>query len=180
MQRLRRIAFCLLLASVASAQDTFPGLNAIMTAAEKKRAGLERLTPDEIGVIDAALIRYYMRVVTGVGPLPSPEALAAQQRAERAAAAAALPHEAPGLWERFGLGKNPEADWRTQPPMTAKVASWQGGNRFVLDNGQVWEGLDPIPFELPGRQIIIEARPMGNFALKLDEKSAVVRVKRLK
>ena len=180
MNRLRLIPFFLLLTATIVAQDTFPGLSAIMTAAEKKRAGLERLSPDEIGVIDAALIRYYMRIVTGVGPLPSPEALAAMQRADQAAAAAAMPRLSPSIWERFGLTKLPETDWRTQPPMTAKVTSWQGGNRFVLDNGQVWEGLDPIPFELPGKHIIIEARPMGNFALKLDEKSAAVRVKRLK
>jgi hypothetical protein len=161
---------CLLLTGAASAQDAFPGLTAILTPAEKKRAGLDRLTPDEIGVIDAALIRYYMRVVTGLGGTPPP----AVSNVERP------PESAPGLLDRFGLAKLTDTDWRRQPPMTAKVTAWQGGNRFVLDNGQVWEGLDPIPFELPGKSIIIEARPMGNFALKLDEKSATVRVKRLK
>ena len=51
---------------------------------------------------------------------------------------------------------------------------------MTLDNGQVWEGLDSIPFELEGKQVIIEARPLGGFALKLDEKSAVIRVQRVK
>ena len=168
MKRPRLFLFCLLFASTAFAQDTFPGLNAIMTDAEKKRAGLSRLSPDEIGVIDAALIRYYMRVVTGLNGLPpAPEPVAA-------------PPPAPTLLERFGLPNLTNTDWRNQPPLIAHCTSWQGANRFVLDNGQVWEGLDQIPFELPGKQIIIEARPGGSFALKLDEKSAIIRVRRLK
>ena len=169
MQRLRLFSFCLLLTTVAPAQDTFPGLGAILTDAEKKRAGFDRFTPDEVGVIDAALIRYYMRVVTGLSGTPPPPD-----------PAAAAPRGAPSLWERFGLIKLSESDWRTQPPMIARCTGWQGGNRFALDNGQVWEGLENIPFEIEGKQVTIEARPLGNFALKLDEKSAVVRVKRLK
>ena len=165
----RLFALGLLLASTALAQDTFPGLSAIMSAEEKKRAGLDRLTPDEVGVIDAALIRYYMRVVTGLSGLPPPPE-----------PVAAAPRTAPGIWERFGLAKLTDTDWKKQPPMIVKVAGWAGGNRFTLDNGQIWEGLENIPFEIAGKQVIIEARPLDNFALKLDDKSAVVRVRRLK
>lgn len=58
---------------------------------------------------------------------------------------------------------------------------WTGGNRFQLDNGQVWEGLEQIVLELPpGREVIIEARPLNGFAMKLDDRSAVVRVQRVK
>jgi hypothetical protein len=158
----------LLLGGPAFAQDTFPGLNAILTAEEKKRAGLSRFSPDELGVIDAALIRYYMRVVTGlpgVAPTPAPEAAPAAE---------------PGFWDRFGLTKLTDADWKKQTPLIAKVTGWQGGNRFALDNGQVWEGVDTIPYEIAGKPVTIEARPLGNFALKLDDKSAVVRVRRVK
>ncbi len=168
MKLLRPLTLGLLLASTAFAQDTFPGLDAIMTADEKKRAGLDRLSPDQVGVIDAALIRYYMRVVTGL-PGVAP-----------ARAAEPPPPREPSVWERFGLMKITEGDWRKLPPMTAKVTAWQGTNRFTLDNGQIWEGLEPIPYEIAGKRVIIEARPAGNFALKLDEKSAVVRVQRVK
>jgi hypothetical protein len=164
----RLFCFCLVLASTASAQDTFPGLNAILSDAEKKRAGLSRLSPDEVGVIDAALIRYYMRVITGLNGIPP------------APPPAATPPPEPTLRERLSLPNLTNSDWRTQPPLLARCTSWQGANRFVLDNGQVWEGLDPIPFELPGKPVIIEARPNGAFALKLDDKSAIVRVRRLK
>ncbi|MBI5770048.1 MAG: hypothetical protein HZA93_19890 [Verrucomicrobia bacterium] len=170
MKSFRSLALGLLLTSAALAQDAFPGLDAILTPEEKKRAGLSRLSPDELGVIDAALIRYYMRVVTGLpGKPPPPEA-----------APTSAPQREPGFWDRFGVTKLADGDWKNLAPMTAKVTGWQGGNRFALDNGQVWEGLEPIPFELPGKSVIIEARPLGNFALKLDAKSAAVRVKRVK
>ena len=173
MKPFRLFFFGLLLASTALAQDTFPGLSAIMSAEEKKRAGLDRLTPDEVGVIDAALIRYYMRVVTGLpGVPPAAAPLAASKRIEDG--------REPSLWDRFGIAKLTDTDWKKQPPMIVKVAGWVGGNRFTLDNGQIWEGLENIPFEIAGKQVIIEARPLDNFALKLDDKSAVVRVRRLK
>ena len=164
----RLFSLGLLLVSTASAQDTFPGLDAILSDSEKKRSGLSRLSPDEVGVIDAALIRYYMRVITGLNGLPPPPP------------PVAAPPPAPSLLERFGLPNLTNTDWRTQPPLVARCTGWQATNRFVLDNGQVWEGLEPIPFDLTNKPIIIEARPGGNFALKLDEKSAVVRVRRQK
>jgi hypothetical protein len=187
MKLLRPLALALLLSLPALADEgIFPGVRVVLTPAEWKRAGLDRLSPDEIGVIDAAVIRHYLRMVTGVGPLPPPAASApatAKARVEsRGTSAASVPPPATstGLWDRLGLGKNSDADWRAVPPLIARCTGWAGGNRFTLDNGQVWEGLDNIPFELEGKQVIIEARPLGNFALKLDEKSAIVRVKRLK
>ncbi|HTO03720.1 MAG TPA: hypothetical protein VL069_08460 [Opitutus sp.] len=41
------------------AEDGFPGLKTILSEAEWQRAGLDRLSPDQIGVIDAALIRHH-------------------------------------------------------------------------------------------------------------------------
>ena len=189
---LRRFFFLALifLTSAFAAEGIFPGLRSVLTDAEWKRAGLDRLSPDQVGVIDAAIISHYMRAVTGVGPLPSAAALTAVPRAAPVSPVAAQPPAAakppesargsPSIWERFGLSKGSDSDWRKQPPLLARCTGWQGGNRFVLDNGQVWEGLDSIPFELEGKQVIIEARPLGGFALKLDEKSAVIRVQRVK
>src|ERR1044072_6861620 len=50
------LVFCAF-TSLAVAESKFPGLKAVLSAAEWERAGLDRLTPDQIGVIDAALIR---------------------------------------------------------------------------------------------------------------------------
>jgi hypothetical protein len=163
-------------AAAALAQDPFPGLQGVLTAAEWKRAGLDQLTPDQIGVIDAALIRHHLatqRRLDAASPAPaSPEAPAGASAAEAAVVRSRY-------WEKFGLEKI-TGDWRAQPPMKAKVTAWQGSNRFALDTGQVWEGQETIPFELLGQDVIIEARPMGAFALKLHENSVAVRVRRVR
>ena len=52
------------------AEPTFPGLNKVLTEAEWKRAGLDKLTPDQIGVIDAALIRHVAQVITKITTPP--------------------------------------------------------------------------------------------------------------
>lgn len=153
------------------AQTPFPGLRAILSEAEWQRAGLERLTPDQLGVIDAALIRHHRAATAGL------QQEVAQARAQVAEADAA---ETTRSWrERFGLGTRSAGSWRDQPPLLAKVTGWRGANRFVLDNGQVWEGQDPIPYELVGRSIAIEARPAGAFALTVDGQTTALRVRRI-
>ncbi len=174
MHRPVLLLICFIAGSSAFAEARFPGLKAVLTDAEWKRAGLDRFSPDELGVVDAALIRHFLQtlqaadVLPGAPPEPPPGATPAEKAVARSR-----------FWERFGLGKS-TADWRKQPPMLAKCTGWQGANRFVLDTGQVWEGDEPIPFDLPGRDVIIEARPMGTFALKLDDNSVVVRVRRVR
>lgn len=165
---LRLLPFTLLLVTAASAAEppVFPGLQSVLTAEEYKRAGLDRLTPDQIGVIDAALIRHLLRTAPPVSTPPLPEPAAAKSK--------------PSLLDRFGLTRGPSVDWRTLPPLEARATGWQGSNRFTLDNGQVWEGTETIPFELPGQDIVIEARPGDAFALKLKSGSAAIRVRRVK
>lgn len=157
-------------AAVGSAQTTFPGLKAVLSAAEWKRAGLDRLTPDEIGVIDAALIRQQ------AGTNARMQEEIAKVRTTTPAAAPANP----GLMSRFGLPLFDEGEWRTMPPLRAKVTKWEGGNRFRLDNGQVWEGNEPITYDLPGKEIEIQARPHGQFALVVDGVNTTLRVMRLR
>lgn len=160
----------------AAAQTAFPGLQRILSAEEWKRAGLDALTPDQIGVIDAALIRHQVAgqkrtLAIALAP-PSADPPVGLTPAE--AAVVRSRH-----WEKFGFEKI-AGDWRSVPPMKAKVTSWQGANRFALDTGQVWEGVEPIPYEILGQEITIEARPMNGFALKLGEESMAVRVRRVR
>lgn len=162
MKSLLSLLLLLAPAGFVCAQSAFPGLRGVLTAAEWKRAGLDRLSPDEIGVIDAALIR--RQAVTSPA---AREPLSA-------------PKPKPTLAERFGLTRNTEADWRTQPPLEARATAWLTSNRFTLDNGQVWEGTEAIPFDLAGKDVVIEARPMESFALKLKSGSPSVRVRRVR
>lgn len=157
-------------ATLAGAQTTFPGLKAILSAAEWQRAGLDRLTPDQIGVIDAALIRQQ----AGATAQLQSELTTAR------AAATATPPPNPSLMQRFGLPLFDDGDWRNMPPLKARFAKWEGGNRFRLDNGQVWEGSEPITYDLAGKDLEIHARPHGQFALVVDGVNTTLRVIRLR
>ena len=150
----------------------FPGLKAILTEAEWKRAGLDRLDPDELGVIDAALIRHQARA--------SAQLQTELATARAAAAATPAPAASPTLMQKFGLPLIDEADWRSMPPMKARVVKWESANRFKLDNGQVWEGSEAITYELVGKEIEIQARPHGQFALVVDGVNTTLRVMRLR
>lgn len=161
----------LLLFAVSASAQTFPGLKSVLSEAEWKRAGLDKLTPDQIGVIDAALIRQQAGVT---------KQLQGEVAAARTAATATTPLLNPGMMQRFGLPLFDEGDWRTMPPLRAKFLKWEGGNRFKLDNGQVWEGSEPINVELAGKDIEIQARPRGQFALVVDGVNTTLRVMRLR
>ena len=165
-------------ATLANAQAPFPGLKEVMTEMEWKRAGLDRLTPDEIGVIDAAIIRH-QRLTTSNLQVAITEARQKTAEAEAAAAAAATTNRPQGWLERIGLPSgNP--DWRSAPPLKAKVVAWETANRFRLDNGQVWQGLEQITYELMGKDIEIQARPAGQFALVVDGVNTTLRVSRVR
>jgi hypothetical protein len=160
-------------AALASAQETFPGLKSVLTPAEWQRAGLDRLSPDELGVIDAALIRQQARATTQL----KTELVAARQAAPAPAATA---EPKPGFFQRFGLPLYDDTDWRSMPPLKARVVKWESANRFRLDNGQVWEGFESITYELVGKDIEIQARPHGQFALVVDGVNTTLRVMRLR
>jgi len=164
-----------LFATLALAQAPFPGLKEVMTESEWKRARLDRLTPDEIGVIDAAIIRHQRLTTSNLLPAITE---ARKKAEEETVVIAPMPGKAQGWAERMGLPFS-GADWRSQPALKAKVVSMEGANRFRLDNNQVWEGQEPITYELVGRSIEIQARPAGNFALIVDGINTTLRVRRI-
>ena len=159
----------LLTAATALAESPFPGLKIVMTPEEYAKAGLDGLTPDQLSVIDAAIVRHYLRTVK----------VEATQQAEQLTQQA-LTEERDKSWlAHVGL---PElgSDWKNQPSVKAKCTGWATGNSFKLDNDQVWEGVEPIRMELSGREIEIQPRPNGGFALVVDGKNTTMRVVRVK
>ncbi len=165
------IVALLLTAVLGSAQEIFPGLKSVLSAAEWKRAGLDRLSPDELGVIDAALIRHH----SGATAHLQTELAIARQAVTTVAV-----EQKKGLLQRFGLPVFDDSDWRNLPPLKARVVKWETANRFLLDNGQVWEGFEPITYELVGKDIEIQARPHGQFTLIVDGVNTTLRVMRLR
>lgn len=181
----RLVPLLCLVATVNAAEPTFPGLKTVLTPAEWARAGLDRLSPDELGVIDAALIRHQAWLVaTHQGELEASRKAAVAAAAGAPVAQATFgqpPADAPRGWlERFGLPLFNDTDWRTLPPLRAKVVAWESANRFRLDNGQVWEGFEPIRHELVGKNIEIQARPGNQFALSVEGLTATNRVIRIR
>lgn len=174
MKTVIAVTLCFFVTVSGFAQVTSPGLKRILSEAEWKRAGLDRLSPDQIGVIDAALIRHHGQTVT------QHQSELAAARVETPAPADAAAARKRGLLERFGLPMFDRSDWRDLPPLQATVTEWASANRFNLDNGQVWEGLEPITYELVGKPIEIHARPHGQFALTVDGKNTTLRVRRLR
>jgi hypothetical protein len=168
-------ALLLFSASLAAAEPVFPGLKAILSDAEWKRAGLGRLSPDEIGVIDAALIRQQAGATARLQT-----DLAAAREAAANAGPALTADEKKGFLQRFGLPVFNDNDWRNMPPLKGRVVKWESANRFLLDNGQVWEGFEPITYEILNKDIEIHARPGGAFTLIVDGKNTTLRVMRLR
>lgn len=171
--------FALILStSSAYAQAVFPGLKAVLSTAEWKRAGLDRLSPDEIGVIDAALIRHESATTAQL----QMEFTTARETAAAAQAAAptAAVEQKRSLLQRFGLPGLDDTDWRSLPALKAKVVSWESANRFKLDNGQVWEGVEPITYDLVGKNVEIQARPNNRFNLVVERNNTTLRVMRLR
>jgi hypothetical protein len=171
MKPLRIALLILALVPGAFATEAFPGLKSVLTPEEWARARLDRLSPDELGVIDAALIRHFK------GTQVAHEAKIVEMRQS----VTELSEERKrGIMQRFGLPVFGDSDWRTMPPLKGKVVAWAGGNRFKLDNEQVWEGVDPIVYELVGKQVEIHARPMGQYALIVEGANTTIRVFRLR
>lgn len=173
------LAFALIFSSSSGAAEAvFPGLKAILSAAEWKRAGLDRLSPDEIGVIDAALIRHESATTAQL----QTELTTARETATAAQATgpAAASEQKRSLLQRFGLPVLDDTDWRSLPALKAKVVSWESANRFKLDNGQVWEGVEPITYDLIGKNVEIQARPNNRFSLVVEGNNTTLRVMRLR
>ena len=169
------LALFLLAAATALAQTeappaTCPGVKTVMSPEDFARAGLSGLSPDQLALIDAAVVRHYTRTV----------ATAATQQAEQIVQQTNADKKHSFL-ENFGLPDlSFSQDWRDAPSIKARCTGWVGGNSFKLDNGQIWEGFEPISVELTNREISIEARPGGQFALVVDGENTTLRIHRIK
>ena len=160
----------LLLAPFAAraGEPEFPGLKAIMSEADWQRAKLDRLDPADLRLIDEAFVRFLKD-----GASQQREPVAVNEPAP-------APEKKRSLWDRFGLPAPAKKAPGERPAMHAKVLAWRGTNGFVLDNGQVWQGIDPIRDELVGREIEIKEGRFGSFLLVVAGVETTVRLHRVK
>lgn len=165
---MKKLSLLLFLAAATTAfgEAYFPGLKVVLTPQEFARAGLDKLSADQLGVIDAAIIRHYVRTIENV--------------AVQNAAPETIENVPEKTWlSRFGL-PDTSGNWRDAAPVKARCTGWVGGNAFRLDNAQVWEGAEPISVELVGKEIEVEPRPGGLYALIVEGKNTTIRVRRVK
>lgn len=156
--------------TLASAESKFPGIESIMTLEEFRTAGLDKLSPAEIAVLNQAITKHLEGAVQ--------TEVAKQSDSIRKAAA---DEERRSILARFGLPEiDLNQDWKNDPVLSATVTGWVGGNSFKLDNGQVWEGTEPITYELNGKSIRVLPRPGGQFSLEVEGKNTTIRIRRVK
>lgn len=168
---MKRLFLALLLtATVAGAQSaSFPGIKALMTPEEQRNSGVADLTADQLALIDIAIVRHFANAVRT--EVDHQTAIITQQLREE---------QEKTMLSRFGLPDPFDQSWRDTPSIKARVTGWVGGNSFRLDNGQVWQGSEPIPFELVNREVEIQSRPGGQFAISVEGRNTTVRVFRVK
>lgn len=167
----RLLSVLLLAGAVANAQESgFPGIKSLMSPEEQRNSGIAELTADQLALIDIAIVRHFAAAVRT--EVNHQTAIISRQLREE--------HEK-SLLNRIGLPDlSFNQEWRDLPGVKARVTGWVGGNSFRLDNGQVWQGAEPISFELANREVEISPRPGGHFSLSVEGKNTTVRVIRVK
>lgn len=110
------VAFCLIAVCAFAAEAEFPGIETLMTDAERQSAGIDSLSPAQLDALNAWIATYTGAVVATTNSQP---------------AAVAAP---------------PVDDFRAPPEKIDYVSriagefnGWSGRTRFTLENGQVWE-----------------------------------------
>jgi len=169
---MKRLLLAFLITSTTAFADTgFPGVTSIMSLKEFHAAGLDKLSPEQLKSLDSAILRHFEGAVQ----------TAAKQEADKLASESYALEEERSLLQRFGLPSiSLSQDWRNKTALTGRVTRWIGGNSFQLENGQIWEGGEPIVYELVDRVIEISPRPNGQFALVVDGKNTTIRIHRVK
>jgi hypothetical protein len=156
------LAVALLVAGPLAAQQ-FSSLEERMSAADFQRAGLDKLSPEELAALNAWLQR---DAATRVPP----------------------PSVAPGT-DRAGFPVGGLLDGSSGPDrivssITGTFRGWEGGDdEFTLDNGQVWRTIESssrFRQTVQNPRIIIERGLFDAWFLRVDGFNERVRVRRVK
>ncbi len=139
--------------------QSFSSVEERMTEAEFKAAGLDKLSPEELARLNAFIA------------------------AETGKVASSLPAATPavdnrGFYERTGPGG------AIVSSISGEFRGWDGkGDRFTLDNGQVWEVTDSstrLSVKLDNPQVTVEPGVLGAWYLKVQGYNTRAPVKRIK
>lgn len=138
-----------------------------MSQSEFSGAGLEKLSPQELEALNAWLRRELTTTTAA------------------AATAALSKNKADRLgFDRGGVFGSREAEGTIVSRIAGEFRGWdRKGQRFTLENGQVWETIDassPLSVRLTNPQVTIESGFVGTWFLQVEGYNTRVKVKRVK
>jgi len=158
------LALVVLIAPACAYAQDFSSLEERMSASEFKAAGLEKLSADELSALNQWLRERATTASSGAGP----NAGFASQ---------------PDPNDQRGLRNATSADGEIVSRIQGEFKGWSGRTRFVLENGQVWEGLadsGSLSVNLVDPVVRIKKGLIGTWYLKVDGYNATAKVQRIK
>jgi len=186
-------------ASVANAQSSAGTATAQMTPEEFKAAGLHKLSPEELAVLNEWVRRQQAGAAgtpaapvapaaPGAAPLPADAAVGAAATALSASEIERIREEAREEGRQEVKEKNRGFfDFGSEEPIKSTlVGEFRGfdkGNRYTLANGQVWEQVEPARLEGVKRTdpaVTIKPGLLNVWFLRIDGYNTPAKVRRIK
>lgn len=174
------ILLCSLVA--VAAEESFPGIERLMSDAEFEAAGLRELGPAQRAALDAWLERYSRALQRGTPPSPAVAATSAATGAPAPPAPAARVTPAPAE-----PGAEPARRQRAAPIVSRIVGDfrgWSGDTVFELENGQIWrQRIAQKRYAYrgpPNPEVRIERNWLGFYMMHLVEADESVGVSRVR
>ena len=159
MFRFAAAEFCLAFATAAVSQD-FSSLEELMTDAEFRAAGLDRLSPEELASLNAWLVSR-LNAIPNTTVSPSQQGFKADD----------------GLFA--GGGDRSEV----VSSVDGAFDGWGKGTVVKLANGQWWEVTDDASFAIPetlNPGVTIKPAMLGSWLMKVDGYNRTARVTRIR
>lgn len=172
MRSLRLLMVAVLLACAAPAALAQQALEQQMTAEEFRAAGLDKLSADELGNLNRWLQRQVQAEATAVAEQ------AVEQAREEGREQALMEAEA----EAVGRRSAPTPDGPIESRIVGGFSGFARGQRYTLENGQVWEQTDSSRLEgvqLSNPGVKLYPGFLGTWYLRIDGYNARAKVRRI-
>lgn len=167
------VLLTVLLACTAAAWAQQPGIRQQMTADEFHRAGLDKLSPQELAALDAWL-QARAEPAAAAAPEVSAEALE-QARAEGR-------REAEAGQRGFFAGPTDANSGPIRATLQGDFSGFGKGQRYQLDNGQVWEQTDSTRLDGVRRTnptVIVRSGALGSWTIQIEGYNTRAKIRRI-
>ena len=178
MRRLRVLLLSVLALFAAAGLSATESFLDKLSPEQKRRMGLDQLTPAQLAELDAAVLQYRRD-----------GAVTAAQEAAASAVAEYKKKEEPSVISRALdlFRRKQEEEKEQQVRFTAtipgKFTGWEGRTVFTLDNGQVWRQQGSDVYATKAQEnpaVLLYKAKSGHWRLQLIEEGAWITVVRIK